>query len=313
MFERFTAEARRTVVLAQDEAHRMGHGQIGTEHLLLALLQDAETQATQALRDAAIRPEEVRAEIERTVPGGTPQPPGHLPFTPRSKKVLELALRESIKARHRNIEPEHILLGLLREGEGLAAQVLVSLGADLEELRTDVVRRLGPPQKRRFFGGEAVQGWTMTRAGTAAFSRARSLAGDKPLGSQHILLGLFGTEESVARRALEELGVTADALQAKLAELDPADTADEDPERAGARRTRLEVAGNVVTMRVEDSDLAARLATSLQQAGGASAEPLALSGADPEVAEPFARLWRAVQASSDEILQRLRREPERDR
>lgn len=303
MFERFTAESRRTVVASQEEARSLGHAHIGTEHLLLALLRDPESVPGQVLTSHGITAEAMRAEVRRTVPPSETVPPGHIPFSPRSKKVLELALRESIRLRHRNIEPEHILLGLLREGEGLAVQLLVEQGVDLEGLNQAVSQRMWMPAGRRGFRVVPPQAPSMTRGGVGVWDRAATLAGGEPLGSQHVLLGLFGEEDTLAARALATLGVTREALEQVLNTMDPADTADERPERAGARRTRLQVAGDVITMRVQDADLASRLAVTLGR--WRRGKEVEVAGTEPEVAEPFAKLWRAVETTSYDLLHRL--------
>ena len=131
MFERFTDRARRVVVLAQDEAKALNHNYIGTEHLLLGLISEGEGVAAKALESLDISLEAVRAQVEEIIGHGTSTPTGHIPFTPRAKKVLELSLREALQMNHSYIGTEHILLGLIREGEGVAAQVLIRLGADL--------------------------------------------------------------------------------------------------------------------------------------------------------------------------------------
>ena len=131
MFERFTDRARRVVVLAQDEAKALNHNYIGTEHLLLGLISEGEGVAAKALESLDISLEAVRAQVEEIIGHGTSTPTGHIPFTPRAKKVLELSLREALQMNHSYIGTEHILLGLIREGEGIAAQVLIRLGADL--------------------------------------------------------------------------------------------------------------------------------------------------------------------------------------
>jgi ATP-dependent Clp protease ATP-binding subunit ClpC len=303
VFERFTAEARRTVVAAQEEARSLGHAHIGTEHLLLALLRDPESLPGQVLTGQGITAEKMRTEVRRTVPPSDNVPPGHIPFSPRSKKVLELSLRESIRLRHRNIEPEHIFLGLLREGEGLAVQLLVEQDVDLQALNQAVAQRMWMPAGRRGFRLVSPQVPSMTRGGVAAWDRAATLAGGEPLGSQHVLLGLFGEEDTLAARALATLGVTREALEQVLGTMDPADTADERPERAGARKTRLQVAGDVITMRVQDADLASRLAVTLGR--WRRGKDVEVAGTEPEVAEPFAKLWRAVETTSHELLQRL--------
>ena len=130
MFERFTDRARRVVVLAQEEARLLNHNYIGTEHILLGLIHEGEGVAAKALESLSISLEAVRSQVEDIIGQGGSSPSGHIPFTPRAKKVLELSLREALQLGHNYIGTEHILLGLIREGEGVAAQVLVKLGAD---------------------------------------------------------------------------------------------------------------------------------------------------------------------------------------
>jgi ATP-dependent Clp protease ATP-binding subunit ClpC len=162
MFERFTDRARRVVVLAQEEARMLSHNYIGTEHLLLGLIHEGEGVAAKALESLGISLEAVRQQVEEIIGQGQQAPSGHIPFTPRAKKVLELSLRESRQLGHHYIGTEHILLGLLREGEGVAAQVLVRLGADLNRVREQVIQLL---HGRR---GEELQG-------SAAAPRERGL------------------------------------------------------------------------------------------------------------------------------------------
>jgi ATP-dependent Clp protease ATP-binding subunit ClpA len=151
MFERFTDRARRVVVLAQEEARLLNHNYIGTEHILLGLIHEGEGVAAKALESLGISLEAVRAQVEEIIGQGQSAPTGHIPFTPRAKKVLELSLREALQLGHNYIGTEHILLGLIREGEGVAAQVLVKLGADLSRVRQQVVQVLGG-----YAGGEDV-------------------------------------------------------------------------------------------------------------------------------------------------------------
>jgi len=139
MFERFTDRARRVVVLAQDEARKLDHNYIGTEHILLGLLRDGEGVAVAALDGLGIRLDETRAKVTEIIGRGSEQPSGHIPFTPRAKKVLELSLREALELGNDYIGTEHILLGLIREGQGVAAQVLVDLGASLDHTREKVL------------------------------------------------------------------------------------------------------------------------------------------------------------------------------
>ena len=142
MFERFTDRARRVVVLAQEEARLLNHAYIGTEHILLGLIHEGEGVAAKALESMSISLEAVRNQVEEIIGQGGSSPSGHIPFTPRAKKVLELSLREALQLGHNYIGTEHILLGLIREGEGVAAQVLVKLGADLSRVRQQVIQLL---------------------------------------------------------------------------------------------------------------------------------------------------------------------------
>lgn len=142
MFERFTDRARRVVVLAQEEARMLNHNYIGTEHLLLGLIHEGDGVAAKALESLNISLGAVREQVQEIIGKGQQAPSGHIPFTPRAKKVLELSLREALQLGHNYIGTEHILLGLIREGEGVAAQVLVKLGADLGRVRQQVIQLL---------------------------------------------------------------------------------------------------------------------------------------------------------------------------
>jgi Clp amino terminal domain, pathogenicity island component len=142
MFERFTDRARRVVVLAQEEAGLLNHNYIGTEHILLGLIHEREGVAARALTELGISLETIRVEVVEIIGRGQTAPTGHIPFTPRSKKVLELSLREALQLGHNYIGTEHILLGLIREGEGVGAQVLVKLGGSLDRVRQEVIRVL---------------------------------------------------------------------------------------------------------------------------------------------------------------------------
>ncbi len=142
MFDRFTDRARRVIVLAQDEARMLNHNYIGTEHILLGLIHEGEGVAAKALEALGISLEAVREQVEEIIGQGQQTPTGHIPFTPRAKKVLELSMREALQINHPYIGTEHILLGLIREGEGVAAQVLIKLGADLNRVRNQVLQLL---------------------------------------------------------------------------------------------------------------------------------------------------------------------------
>ncbi|MFM7411078.1 MAG: ATP-dependent Clp protease ATP-binding subunit, partial [Actinomycetota bacterium] len=182
MFERFTDRARRVVVLAQEEARLLNHSYIGTEHILLGLIHEGEGVAAKALESLSISLEAVRAQVEDIIGQGGSSPSGHIPFTPRAKKVLELSLREALQLGHNYIGTEHILLGLIREGEGVAAQVLVKLGADLGRVRQQVIQLLSGYQGP---AGGKTEG--QTSGGTS--SSGKEEQGDKG-GSQ--ILDQFG-------------------------------------------------------------------------------------------------------------------------
>ena len=179
MFERFTDRARRVVVLAQEEARMLNHNYIGTEHILLGLIHEGEGAAAKALESLGISLEAVRQQVEEIIGQGQQAPSGHIPFTPRAKKVLELSLREALQLGHNYIGTEHILLGLIREGDGVAAQVLVKLGADLNRVRQQVIQLL-----------HGYQGKEPASAGTSAESAP----------STSLVLDQFGRNLTAAAR-----------------------------------------------------------------------------------------------------------------
>ena len=194
MFERFTDRARRVVVLAQEEARNLNHNYIGTEHILLGLIHEGEGVAAQALEAMGISLESVREQVEEIIGQGTEAPSGHIPFTPRAKKVLEYSLREALQLGHNYIGTEHILLGLIREGDGVAAQVLTNLGADLPSVCQQVIQLLNGYQ-----GGtpaaENVQEPAAAAVAASAPSRGR---GGTP--STSLVLDQFGRNLTVAAR-----------------------------------------------------------------------------------------------------------------
>lgn len=194
MFERFTDRARRVVVLAQEEARNLNHNYIGTEHILLGLIHEGEGVAAQALEAMGISLESVREQVEEIIGQGTEAPSGHIPFTPRAKKVLEYSLREALQLGHNYIGTEHILLGLIREGDGVAAQVFTNLGADLPSVCQQVIQLLNGYQ-----GGtpaaENVQEPAAAAVAASAPSRGR---GGTP--STSLVLDQFGRNLTVAAR-----------------------------------------------------------------------------------------------------------------
>jgi hypothetical protein len=170
LFERFTDRARRVLVLAQEEARLLNHSFIGTEHILLGLIHEGEGVAAKALESLGISLEAVREKVEETIGPAGSAPTGSPPFTPRAKKVLELSLREALQLGHNYIGTEHMLLGLVREGEGVAAQVLISLGADLARVRQQVIQLLLGYQGREGALDEPIPGIVRLQRRRAGFS-----------------------------------------------------------------------------------------------------------------------------------------------
>ncbi|MDO5097382.1 MAG: ATP-dependent Clp protease ATP-binding subunit [Corynebacterium sp.] len=196
MFERFTDRARRVIVLAQEEARGLNHNYIGTEHILLGLIHEGEGVAAKALESMGISLEAVRQEVEEIIGQGTEPPVGHIPFTPRAKKVLELSLREGLQMGHKYIGTEFLLLGLIREGEGVAAQVLVKLGADLPRVRQQVIQLLSgyeggdSPESE---GNDAVgAGASPSSGGLGAGAGSRGGRGGAGERSNSLVLDQFG-------------------------------------------------------------------------------------------------------------------------
>ena len=200
MFERFTDRARRVIVLAQEEARSFNHNYIGTEHILLGLIQEGECVAAKALESMGISLEAVRQEVEEIIGRGSQPHVGHIPFTPRAKKVLELSLREGLQMGHKYIGTEFLLLGLIREGEGVAAQVLVKLGADLPRVRQQVIQLLsgyeggegGTPEAPQQSSGSDAVG-----AGASPGGRVQSSVGER---SNSLVLDQFGRNLTRAAR-----------------------------------------------------------------------------------------------------------------
>jgi ATP-dependent Clp protease ATP-binding subunit ClpA len=239
MFERFTDRARRVLVLAQDEAAALGHNFLGTEHILLGLLAEGEGVGAKALQALGAQPDDLRRRIVDTIGPGDPASVGGTapPFTPRAKKVLELSLRAALDLGHNYIGTEHELLGLLAEGEGVAAQVLVASGLSMADVRAKVIELLRgygsvPAEAGATASAVVAAASTLphaTPAATLLGARARSLAAGEALGTHHYLLGLLEDGRSLAGKVLESLGVTAEAVRLRIDELGPAGTTDELP------------------------------------------------------------------------------------
>ncbi|WP_293769020.1 ATP-dependent Clp protease ATP-binding subunit [uncultured Corynebacterium sp.] len=203
MFERFTDRARRVIVLAQEEARMLNHNYIGTEHILLGLVREGEGVAAKALESMGISLEDVRREVEEIIGHGTQPVTGHIPFTPRAKKVLELSLREGLQMGHKYIGTEFLLLGLIREGEGVAAQVLTKLGADLPRVRQQVIQLLSGYEGNQGegeggqAGGNGPVGAGATQGGNGGGGRQGGNGGDR---SNSLVLDQFGRNLTQAAR-----------------------------------------------------------------------------------------------------------------
>jgi hypothetical protein len=214
VFERFTDRARRSVVLAQEEARMLNHNYIGTEHILLGLVRERDGVAGKALVSLDISLEAVRQQVEEIIGQGQAAPRGHIPFTPRAKKVLELSLREALQLGHNYIGTEHILLGLIREGEGVAAQVLEKLGADLNRVRQTVIQLLSGyltgTEGGKVAGGSELEELATGVAGgeEIGVSTERVAPGSWEMGEDAPLCPncFAGLDETLAVRILETAG-----------------------------------------------------------------------------------------------------------
>ena len=183
MFERFTDRARNVVVLAQEEARLLKHNYIGTEHILLGLIRESEGIAAQALQALGIGLEAVREQVQEIIGTGQLAPSGHIPFTPRAKKVLELSLREALQLGDNYIGTEHILLGLIREGDGVAAQVLIKLDGNLNKVRQQVIRmKAATPMTEEMPAAAQAAGPAESTGGTESAGPAESAGGTESAG-----------------------------------------------------------------------------------------------------------------------------------
>jgi ATP-dependent Clp protease ATP-binding subunit ClpA len=280
MFERFSGQARQVVVSAQEEARALDHNYIGTEHLLLGLLAISDSLASASLTALGYTHDDVQASVEALIGRGKAPPGGHIPFTPRAKKVLELSLREALQLRHNYIGTEHILLGLLREGEGVAAQVLADKNP-LDRIRGEVLARIESP------GAREAHGAGRTPAAHDVLALAAELAGEAPVGSHHILEAILEQPDSAAAKVLTDAGIDLDVLAAKLDEVSTEDTADDTPEQAAARQLELSVTDEAVTVVLRDPR-SLELGKQIVELNGG---PLTARGPQLDL---LSRLWTAV-------------------
>jgi ATP-dependent Clp protease ATP-binding subunit ClpA len=312
MFERFTDRARRAVVSAQEEARRLQHNYIGTEHILLGLLAVQGGVAFKVLDRFGMSQEGVREEVVALIgPGSTPMS-GHIPFTPRAKKTLELSLREALQLNHNYIGTEHILLGLIREGEGVAAQIIAAHGADLDSVSRAVVEMLhaysGQRSGQRWLRGLSgapgeAEDRPATPAAEASVSGAVRLAGTRPVGSHHLLAAALDDPDSAAARTLASLGVDLDQAREALRTVDVTGTSDEQPEERGRRHMVLRVSDTSLTVEATDPDLI-KAAKAAAEALGEQADPPGTIRGDLPDSVTLGSVWLALQASLENIRRR---------
>jgi ATP-dependent Clp protease ATP-binding subunit ClpA len=314
MFERFTSRARNVIVSAQEEARALQHNYIGTEHLLLGLLRESEGLVARALHDRGVSLETTRQQIESVTGRGKKVPKGHIPFTPRAKKVLELGLREALRLGHNYIGTEHLLLGLIREGDGLGARLLKDQAGDLDRVRTavlDLLPSAGAPRgrswRRRLRLRPALEEapgpeeLCTTDAADASLEEARRLAGDEPVGSHHLLLAALGDQDSAAAKALGSLGVDLEQAREALRRVDVIGTSDEQPEQTGRRQMWLRLTDEGLALETTDPTLVAQAKAALAAYGDSGN---GLIPGDLPMSASLADVWQALHASLDDIRRR---------
>jgi ATP-dependent Clp protease ATP-binding subunit ClpA len=266
MFERFTNSARAVLVEAQDEAAGLGHNFIGTEHVMLGVVRSGDPVVAQILKGYDFTLEDLRQKVTDMI-GSGPDPTGSsggpVPFTPRAKKVLELSLREALSLGHNHIAPPHLLLGILREGEGVGAQILAAEGVDYDRARVWVGETIESQEirgrrgrgrlRRRDFLGE-VESMLGTPPTRRLPRLAKDAAGADIPGTHHYLLALFDDDTSLAAKVLDAVGVTKEQVEAKIADLGVAGTSDAPP--APPPRPTTVTLAEGVDVRITDPDLA---------------------------------------------------------
>ena len=299
MFERFTGRARQTVVFAQEEARLLRHNYIGTEHLLLGLLHDPDGLGARALGRLSIELEPTRADVVDVVGTGGEEPSGHIPFTPRAKKVLELSLREAIQLGHNYIGTEHILLGLTREGEGVAAQVLAGRCGNLDRVRTTVLSEL---KQHGLAAHDPVRPPLRTPAAEEALAAATELAARGPIGSQHLLEALARSPDSAAGRVFASLGIDPDTLAAAIDEIGIDDTTDTTPTDAAARQIHILRHDDEVHVVLRDRATIDLVGAITEQLGGD------IHGDDPATGS-LVGLWQALTTELESLKDRVTPQP----
>ncbi|MFJ8363596.1 Clp protease N-terminal domain-containing protein [Streptomyces sp. NPDC093984] len=288
------------VVAAQEQARLLKHDYIGTEHILLGLLDVPDSAAAKVLHQLGYDKETARVDITAVVTPGTEELSGHIPFAPRAKETLELALREAQQLHHTYIGTEHILLALVREGEGVGAKVLAKRISPVSKIRAAVLASVEGSQD--VTAGPWPTGTPATEDTVAA---ASALAGGAPVGSHHLLEAMLRAENSMAARVLRELGVDPDAVAAKIDELDPETTTDANPEEAAARKMEIRLVDDEVHLILRDPETVAIAKKVTELSDGP------IQGVGP-VAGMFLPLWRSTNQLLLQIQRLLEPEPEEE-
>jgi ATP-dependent Clp protease ATP-binding subunit ClpA len=335
MFERFTNPARHVVVLAQEEARQLQHNYIGTEHVFLGLLGEPRGVACQALERFGITRDGAREEVKAMIGLGKHQPTGHIPFTPRAKKSLELALREALQLHHGYIGTEHILLGLIKEEKGVAGQIMRKHSPDLTPIRMTVLDLVaatpnspvgGPHWLRRRYSvlpGETIERGEpaeadeagertelrTTRAADSSLTEAARLAGPQAVGSHHLLLAAIGDPDTAAARTLAALGVDLEQAREALRTADVVGTSDEQPEEAGRRQMAIRVTDEQVTIEARDP-LIVSVGRAAVDALGDTADPPGTIRGDLAASASLTAVWQALHDSLVAIRRRAALPPE---
>jgi ATP-dependent Clp protease ATP-binding subunit ClpC len=300
MFERFTDKARRVLVLAQEDARVRQHDFLGTEHMLIGIITEA-TVATDAIRALGGDLDEIRRDLVNRMPPGR-SAAGAPPFTPKAKRAIELSLREALSLGHNYIGTEHLLLGLVHEGEGLAAQVLTARDLSLDDLRRTIVRLL---QERGQTAPATVGDPPMPASTPGALSPAadtvlrgaRARAGRRPIGTHDLLAAILYADRSAAVVALQNAGFDVDAMRAAAERATTLDTSDRTPEETVAGQLHVSIDGSRIVLSIEDETLLAAM----------QGKPLAeLSGSNPAIAHDLGTLWHGIHTTLGEAIDRLR-------
>ena len=315
MFERFTQRARHVVVLSQEEARTLRHNHIGTEHVLLGLLGEPESLSGQVLLTYGLSLAQAREQVAQQVAPGKKATEGHIPFTPRSKGVLERALKEAIGLGHNYIGTEHLLLGLIRDPDGVGARIIAERAGDLGRVRQAVLDILPSPEASagprwlRTPGPGTVAGpgrgeeLRTTPAADSSLNAAARIAGAQPVGSHHLLLAALSDPRSAAARALTGAGIDLDVARRALREVDITGTDDEPPEEAGRRQMTLRATGNQLILETSDPALLDLARAAAEALGPDSAPPGTIPG-DLAAAASLAAVWTALRTSLEDIRRR---------